>query len=233
LEFFIIFSCVAIPAVSGAAQLPQPARTSVAGRGYFLLGGRGFGLSELNASLKNSGYSGYSNPLVSFGGGGHALLNRLLIGGEGHSLIEKTAAGPGYETKLSGGYALFDIGYVVYSKGGLNIYPFLGLGGGGIGLEITGDQSAEFEDILKNPGRMSKVSTYGFVISLNLGADSLIKIGGKGGSGGGFVAGARAGFIWSPAKSKWEMPGLTIPGGPNIGFTGFYVQFLFGGGGGQ
>lgn len=234
LTFQVIVACAALLTAPAAARTAQPERASIAGRGYLLFEGRGIGLSELNASLKkNGGYSGFSNPVFSYGAGGHALINRLLIGGECHALIEKSTAGVGRRAKLSGGYGLFNIGYVVHSEGGLDVYPFVGLGGGRIGLEIAGGQPASFEEIVAAPGRMSKLAVYGFIMTLNLGADSLIRIGAGNGPGGGFVVGARTGFAWSPAKAEWEIPGLTISGGPDIGFTGFYFALLVGGGGGR
>jgi len=234
LIFAAIIACAALMTAPAAARAGQPEQASIAGRGYLLFGGRGLQLSELNGSLKkNGGYPGFTNPIFSYGAGGHVLINRLLIGGEGHALIEKNTAGRGRRAKLGGGYGVFNIGYVVYSEGGLDVYPFVGIGGGRIGLEIAGDQQASFEDIIAAPGRMSKLAAYGFILTFNLGADSLIRIGGGDGSGGGFVAGARVGFAWSTAEAEWEMPGLKVSGGPGIGFPGFYFTLLVGGGGGR
>jgi hypothetical protein len=96
------------------------------GMGYFM-GGVGM-ISE----------SGNNSIIYSAGGGGHALKNRLIIGGEGHSSF-----GP----HNAGGYGFFDIGYAPVVKGRVILYPLIGIGGG----SMTGSDDTVSKCVLLNP----------------------------------------------------------------------------------
>jgi hypothetical protein len=57
------------------------------GRGYVVMGTSMLDIDELNTSLSNAGYSELSDNFFTLGGGGHAIINRIIIGGEGHGLM--------------------------------------------------------------------------------------------------------------------------------------------------
>ncbi len=87
-----------------------------AGMGYFL-GSVGM-LSE----------SGNNSVIYSLGGGGHAIRNKLILGGEGHSCFGPANAG---------GYGFFNIGYAIISSDKLKLYPLLGVGVGALTRETN------------------------------------------------------------------------------------------------
>jgi len=209
--------------VSGKAAGPE------GGAGYLMLGVNSTSISGLNESLMAGGYSAHPRRFFSLGGGGHAVIGRLILGGEGQTLAGREAGNPAYKTTLSGGFGLFNLGYVLCSGEDFMIYPLAGIGAGEIDLEIMERGTASFEEVLDNPGRGSKLATSGFLLNLAVGAEKIVRLGG--GRRGGLILGIRAGYIFAPVKGGWELDKLEIPGGPGISLQGPYLRLLIGAGG--
>ena len=203
------------------------------GRGYFMFGFNNLDIKNLNTALENKGYSKLSDNFLSFGGGGHGIINRFIIGGEGHGLIGEEANSENYKSSLSVGYGFFDFGYIVYSIGGLNVYPLLGIGGGGITLKISEKVPPSFDAILDNPKRGVEISTGGLLLNIAVGADYLLNLGDRKWGNGGLVFGLRIGYTYSPIKSDWQFEEGSISDGPETGITGPYLRLMIGGGGGN
>lgn len=201
------------------------------GRGYFMFGGSKIDIENLNSGLENAGYSTFSDRFISFGGGGYGIIKRIIIGGEGHGLIGEEATNESTKTSISGGYGFFDVGYLLYSTDAFNLYPLLGIGGGGVNLKIVERSTPSFEDVLENPNRNAELSTGGFLIDLGFGADYLYKLGEDEGEEGGLALGLRMGYTLTPIKSSWDMDGIDVSDGPDTGVTGPYIRFMIGGGG--
>lgn len=203
------------------------------GMGYSMFGTSTLDLDALNSRLESKGYPGLSDNFFTTGGGGHAVINdRIIIGGEGHALLGDEVTSGNYESSISAGYGFFDVGYIVYSKNQLRVYPLLGIGGGGMTLKIkekTG--SLSFDDVLDNPARSVNLTTGGFLLSFAVGMDYLLILGGDEEGEGGLVFGLRAGYTISPFERGWEMDELELSGAPEMGITGPFVRFMFGGGG--
>lgn len=124
-----------------------------------MVGGNIVNLKSMNQRLENKGYPKLPENLISLGGGGHGIIGRVIIGGEGHGFIGKKTTGEKYNTSIGIGYGLFDIGYIAYSTRGLNIYPLLGLGGGGINIRIVErKETLSFDDVLDNPKGIANLS---------------------------------------------------------------------------
>jgi hypothetical protein len=202
-------------------------------RGYFMFGGSNLDIKSLNKKLESKGYSKFSDNFVSFGGGCfHRKDSRWMIGGEGHFLFveeqDATIASGNYKTSLSAAYGFFNLGYLAILKGGLNVYPVFGIGGGGMWLKIAEDS---FDKILENPNQGSELSTGVFLLNLALGTDYLLKLKEDEKGESGLVLGVRVGYTYAPFKEDWETSGIQIAGGPELGITGPYVRFMIGGGG--
>jgi hypothetical protein len=206
------------------------------GRGYFMIGGNQLDMDDLNRRLMANGFTRFSDDYISLGGGGHAIVNeRIIIGGEGHALLGRTKSSTvvnvDYGSKLSAGYGFFDLGYVVLRSGGFDAYPLLGIGGGGISMNFVESEVGSFDDVLQNPSRGSKLSTWDLLVSVGFGMDHLYVLGGNEQGEGGLVLGLRAGYIFSPFEGDWKFEGETLPGGPDFGITGPYIRLMIGGGG--
>jgi hypothetical protein len=224
---FLIFSSISF------AQ--EKAKKSGGGRGYCMMGWSMLDLDELNSRLKSKGYTEFSNSFFSIGGGGHGIINKLIIGGQGGTLIggDETVNlnASTFKTFVIGGYGLFDVGYLVYSKKGLNVYPMLGMGGGGLTFTIREISTPSFEDLLENPKRKVELIYGGFLVNISLGVDYMIKFAEDEKGTGGLIVGFKAGYMLAPFTHDWKMDDNDVTGGPDVGFNGPYVKLMFGGGG--
>ena len=209
------------------------AGTQGGGMGYFMSSLNYIDLDKLNSDLKNYSYPELSSCFWAIGGGGHGIIrNKIIIGGEGYALMGDEVSNNTYEVSISGGYGFFDVGYIVYSAKTFRIYPLIGLGAGGLDLEIVKKESSlSFDDTLKSPQRIADLSTGAFLLNLALGADYLLPFAEDKAGRGGLVLGIRVGYIFAPYKSDWEMEGLDISDGPELGITGPYLRIIIGGGG--
>lgn len=235
-KFAITMGVVVIVSIFlGAIAEAQEVTTSAkkfGGRGYFMVGGNIIDIKSLNLRLEKKGYSKLSDNFISLGGGGHKIIGKVIIGGEGHGLIGRETTSRSYKTSIDVGYGFFNFGYIVYSTKGLGVYPLLGLGGGGTTLEIVEKETIpSFDDVLNNFKRSAELSTGGFLLNLAVGTDYLLKLGKDEKGEGGLVFGLRIGYTFAPIKGGWEMDGIDISGGPEIGITGPYIRLMIGGGG--
>jgi len=193
-----------------------------------MIGAEYVDLDELNASLLQNGYPDFEETFLTLGGAGFATRNRLVIGGEGHALLqsEETTSGGQYRAGVFGGFGMFNLGYQVVRVGGLSLYPLVGVGGGGLTLRIRQRAVVDFDDVLDSPGRESHLSTGSLLVGGALGMDWFFGTGGR----GGFAVGARAGYNYAPLSSDWLMSGSDVAGGPAADLTGAYVRVSIGGG---
>lgn len=220
--------------ISGSAQAQEKIR---GGKGYFMLGGNIVDIDALNTSLQSQGYPEFSDEFLSLGGGGHFIINRFIIGGEGHGFIERderaTLDDGNFETSLTAGYGFFDLGYRLFSTGGFTLYPMVGIGGGAMNLKITESAAPSFDDVLTNPQRGTDLIIGGLLLQASLGADWTLNLRGHDvkGKRGGLLIGLRAGYIFAPIEGDWRFHETEISGGPDFGLTGPYIRLLIGGGG--
>jgi hypothetical protein len=205
------------------------------GMGYFSAGYQHPNLSALNKALTREGFGAVPENYITFGGGGHSIIKNVVIGGEGHSFSGKHTwtdrpGGP-VETALDGGYGLFNIGYVVTAKKGLLVYPMLGIGGGGLTLDVSdAPQGATFENMLRNHQQGVKLENGGFLLNFQLAADYMMQGNEKG--RGGLLVGIRGGYMLAPGQwDNWTWNDATIGDGPDASLSGPYVRLTFGAGG--
>ncbi|MGB9772167.1 MAG: hypothetical protein ACPLX7_09395 [Candidatus Kapaibacteriota bacterium] len=188
-------------------------------------------ISNLNSKLQDKNYPKLSSSFTSFGGGGHAFIANFVVGGEGHGLFGKDVTNDKYTLNMSAGYGIFDLGYVIISKAGFNLYPIVGIGGSGLSLKITERTIPTFDEILDNPKGHLELSSGSLLLHFAVGLDYIVSFGSDGDSRGGVLLGLRAGFTYTPVAGDWEMGDVKIAGGPETGVTGAYIRLLVGGGG--
>jgi hypothetical protein len=204
------------------------------GKGYFAIGWSALDLDPLNDALVASGYPRFSEDFLSLGGGGYGVIGHFVIGGQGHAYLgegrDATLGAQNYRSDLVAGMGFLDLGWVLWSGGRGRLTPLVGLGGGGLSVEIEELAAPTFGQVLAQPGHRSDLSTGGFL--LDLGADFDVLLGRHFEEHhGGFLLGVRAGWILAPIHGGWQLEGRDIAGGPDIGMTGPYVRILLGGGG--
>ncbi len=226
--FVLIFAYLIVPSTGEA----DGKHIVGGGMGYFSIGGCKLVIDDLNTRLKNKNYPEFEDRFFSMGGGGVGIVHRLMIGGEGHGMINKSITSGDYDVSLAAGSGFFDIGYIAYATRGFFIYPMLGIGGGGMTLKMintSGDPS--FDDILTNPSRMVILTAGGLLLDLSLGMNFVFSKATNEYSGGGFMFGVRVGYTFTPVKDDWRLEEMKITGGPETGIIGPYIRFQIGGGG--
>lgn len=200
------------------------------GKGYFAIGWSALDLGPLNDFLAASGYRRFSEDFLTLGGGGYAVLGRFVIGGQGHGYLGEGQDVPlgieNFRTDLSAAMGFVDLGWVLWSHGGCSLTPMVGLGGGGLTLQIDALTAPTFGEVLAQPGHRSTLSTGGFLLDLGASFDFLL----QGEDGGGPLFGVRVGWVLAPIEGGWELEDREIAGGPELGVTGPYVRILLGGG---
>lgn len=222
---------------------PAAAQEDPRPRGFFQAGFQSPDLDGLNTALSAAGLPEFDDGFLTLGGGGFFTAGRFLIGGEGHGLLtgEETTVDGQFRNRLAGGYGMFNLGYAAWSDGALDVYPILGVGGGGMQLDIIERSSPVFGDVLADPGTSTRLSTGTVLLSASLGADWRFGAGparqrhdddddddddGR----GGWLLGVRAGWIWAPGDVIWELDGLNdVAGGPATAPTGFHIRVSIGG----
>ncbi len=201
------------------------------GRGYFMVGGSRLNVKPLNNRFREHDYSSLSENFLTIGGGGYGVMRRFLIGGEGHGYIGSDASSQTYRASVMGGAGFFNIGYSVYSENNWLIYPMIGLGFGGVQLNIRERTTPSFDDLIEDPGHGSNLFTGGFLMSFSLGTDYLMILRENDKKAGGIVIGLRAGYTFAPMTGDWMLDEQRIGRGPKIGLTGPFLRLSFGGGG--
>ena len=202
------------------------------GMGYFMMGVGTNDIGNLNSMLKDYDYWDMSDMFISLGGGGHAIIKRFIIGGEGHNIIGDVVTSGDTKTSLWGGYWLVNMGYMAYATKRLRLYPLVGFGGGGLIFKIVDIQgSPSFEDLLDDPTRSVEMSTGSWLVSVSFGLDYLIAHEETEMGVGGMILGFRAGYNFALSKGEWELDDVAVSDGPEIGFTGPFFRLIIGGGG--
>lgn len=220
------------------AQLLKAWSDKESGKGYFLFGSGKFEVGDLSLALEDKGYSsvsrsplnGLADSFISFGLGSHGVVNGVLIGWELNGLTsrETTTSTGSYRTALTGGYGFFNVGYLTYSMNGLDIYPMLGIGGGGLSLKLAARRTLSFDQILADPEQSVELKTGGFLLNPALGLDYMLSLSSAEKREGGVVLGLRVGYVLAPLKGAWRMDGADVVGGPQASVAGPYVHLVVG-----
>jgi len=230
---FILIAMVFLQSASADAQENLSTDKIYGGVGYFQTGYAFFSQENLNDLLSAYGIPEVQNGSVSFGGGGHSIVNSFIIGGEGHGLIGGTSTNDEYTVSQGGGYGFFNLGYLILQKSMLTLYPVLGIGGGGYSITIT-DRAAlpsNFNDLLADPKTQSTLSKGGFMLNFSLGADFMVAAEQSAEGYGGFIVGIRGGYLLELNKNQWHVADQELAGGPDAGISGPFIRLTIGGGG--
>jgi hypothetical protein len=231
-----------VTAKPAATSGPEPdckscrERDAPEGAGAFLLGVGVFDLSALNDRLAANGYERLDTAMTVIGGEGRAVFNSgFVAGGRGAGILAPGGAGPGnLRTSFGGGFGMVDLGFAFVHSQAFLLTLTGDIGGYGWSLGISDQQSARFDDVLKNPRRSSSLGSGGVLVGLTLGIDGRVGIGeAKNGRRGFFTVGARIGALYGPQLGNWGLSdGMDATGGPRTGLAGAYAALAIGFGGG-
>jgi len=220
------FATVQAQDSAGDAPTDEPG-TEERGTGFFAVGTQVADLGPLNNRLSNAGYPTFSSEMVSLGGGGYGVVgNRLMLGGEGHGLLTAEGTRQGRNVSVGGGYGLFNIGYLFSPASRLRVYPLLGLGGGGLQLDIESEGTADnFDEVLETPNRSATVGRASLLVSLGGGLEYQFGTPGEGRSA---RLGLRAGYVLSALRSDWQLDDQALADGPDASLRGPFVRLTIG-----
>lgn len=230
MRYFVWFFLLGM--IAETSSPAQQVRKTYGGFGGFMLGAGKQEMNDFNKTLKNNGYRAYDDQNWILGGGGFAVLGRFLFGGESHALISRNSVSENelYRVKLRGTMGQFKIGYILFQAGSTRFYPFVGLGESDFTLEIAERTPVDFDDVLDQPARGSRLTIQATTIDAGLGLlHTLFESGRR--SGGGFAVGIQIGYRYTPAKNDWTRFGGDIQGRSIPLWNGSYATVLFGGAG--
>jgi len=159
-----------------------------------------------------------------FGGAGYALIDRIVLGGSGWA-GSQTVGSDSLRVQVEIGGGEFDLGYAALSVRHLIVAPVLGIGGGGYTIELQklSATAPNFDELLKHPGRTSKVSYSSLSLSPQLMVTVPISFVGLQ---------FRGGYCYTPMSPEWELEsGGKLPSGPTIskGMPFATLNVVFGG----
>ena len=233
--FFILALAFMTPRGGSAQEADFWAGSS--GRGFFQAGFLRLAVDDMNSALSGAGLPTLDRSTVTLGGGGYARRGRFVIGGEGHGLLSDDQPSPdgAVQVSLDGGYGLFKVGYLAYTESGLDVYPMVGIGGGGLSVSIVERSAPTFDEILVDPARSSRLSTGMFLMDLSVNADyRFTRYRREDGRAGGLLVGLQAGYLFAPGSTSWTLDDTNgVAGGPDLGIQGLYVRLSLGGWGGR
>ena len=201
------------------------------GAGWFTFGLKVLDFGGLKEELVKRGFGKLEAENALLGGGGYGVVGgKVVLGGEGGGFSQDVSSDT-LKATVAGGYGFFDVGYVAYSRGNLRIFPFFGIGGGGLALRIAQrGPMPTFSEVLDDPGWEVEISAGGILFQVGLGLDWMLTLKER---KGGIMLGLRAGYILAPTKTDWRMADRDVLGGPDTRLTGPYICLTFGGGGGS
>lgn len=230
LTFAFVFASTAPLAAQRRRERPQ----RQIGWGSFQAGYAWLDVDALNESLSGAGYPSLEGTFRTLGGAGFGTHGRVVIGGEGAALLgsKETTTDGSLEIAPGGGYGLFRVGYLALRRGGLDVVPMVGVGGGGMSLDIRGRSAPTFEDVLNDPARSSHLSNGMFLLDAGMAVNYRIHIENREerDSEGGLLVGIQAGYTFAPGNPSWTLDGInSVGGGPTLRVNAAYVKISLGG----
>ena len=180
-------------------------------------------LTELNKVINDNTGKEISIPMLTTGGSGWAVVNRIVMGGGGGG-FEQRITGDSVEINFSYGYGFFAPGYALISKEKFQLHLLAGFGGSGatIFIKPASYGGVTLDSIIKNPATSSEITWAG--ISVYPAIRTTLQFGFIGLS-------LKAGYLYN-FQTKWELKGGgTLINPPEDNLAGFLgsVGIFFGG----
>lgn len=206
------------------------------GFGHFFTGPSNANLTKLNdyfTTIKGLNTSGGVNNTGSIiGGTGYGIKNNFLIGGTGYAAAYGVSQPQDAAITLGFGGGSFNMGYIIYSKSKTFMYPYVGLGAGGIGITIENNGNTDIVLDQRNviaSGKKSSFSYGGSYYEFGYAVKNFPL--NKKGEMGGFMLGLEAGVILNVYSDNWlNEEGKKVSGTPAFSPAQSYLRITIGGG---
>lgn len=204
----------------------QPKRIS-GGMGYFM---PGFGLQDLGALRAYTGAQGLQDHRFSIGGGGQLMVRSLILGGEGSSFLDRKETVGNLDLQFHSGWGKGTVGYVVYGRRGLLIYPKVGFGKANQSLTIVNTTAApNVDSVFAGNYTGTTIKKSSLFMSFGAGFDWMPGFDETAGSG--LVIGFDVGYHLGLTENGWTAFEHRIAGGPSVTPSGIYANLHIGFGG--
>lgn len=203
---------------------------------YLSTGARFIDTAPLSASVP-AGQSLPGTPGGVFWDNGFGVLatvNRFLVGAEYHSLWGQLQQSEGRALRMDGNYGLLHLGYLAVATPRLQVFPYLGIGPGRVGLSSTeslstlvGLTQGERQDIYTAEG-------LSWLLDVGAGANVVFPLSAQANATDlrGSSLGLRAGYLFALGNTQWGSHQLPAQGGPSgLNVGGWYIQATLGFGG--
>jgi hypothetical protein len=213
-----------------AQRRPLPRQQVRINDSALLIGGSNLDIGELNTRLAAFGYPAFDEQFLQVGYVWSTGREGVRLGFELAGVTRPGAATADnrYRTRLSGGYAMFNLSQDVFRDGGITVRPKVGIGGGALNLEVTDRAAPPFDEVLAQPGRGVSMATGSLVVDGSLGVTYRLQPRTTQRGARSLMLGARAGWTQSLLHGEWMRNGTDAPGGPTAGWGGPHAEFMIG-----
>ena len=178
--------------------------------------------SDLDARLAAAGLPHAASAAGAVGFGADVRGGPLLFGASWQSMLTRNRSDANYRTRMSGNYALFDVGVAALRTSRLSVYPIVGVGATRLSLSVKERGDFAFDDGLVRPGReLSMSGTSGL-----LHAGVLVERRFMRRSGTQYALNVRAGITRSMGSQSWQSDESQVRNGPS-GIRGSFVRVGF------
>ena len=231
LGFIFCFSFMTVAQEKEIEEIKKFIKKKRVNAAYFIAGQNMMSLNRLNNTIEQRGFPTVAENYFAYGLGGHVIHNKFVVGIELQRFIEKKKVSPkDFNTSLLGKYSLLNMGYLLYSKKGLMMYPLCGIGMGELKLRVIENNIHSFDDI-DSYQKGSDSKTRSFLVNLGFGLDYFFKFKERKRGKNKLIMGIRLGYLISAVRSDWSVNHIRVGDGPIAGLTGPYVRVIIGLGG--
>lgn len=204
--------------------------------GYGQFGWQQLSLNSLNSSMSDAGYSSLSTDYFTGGGGGHMSIERVVLGIDGdvawNVAKQNTLAGNTYKSWIMAVRLSGIIGYLVYTRQHLDIFPYLAVGYSQMNLTIQNTQEESFSNFLSNPQRGAWLNSSSFVLTTGVQLMFRVPLISFGNTIGGLLLGGKLGMNFGLGGDNWTSGSVSntvsVTGGVAANYTGPFAQAVVG-----
>lgn len=162
-------------------------------------------ITNIDGLITELGFTSGSTPGAAWelGGGGFGLLGeRVVVGGHGYSFFYADMVETDREISMDGGGGAFRLGYAVLNDGQQLLYPYAGIGGMQVEMEVDNRSGGELRlgDRSLPNNSMTTLELPQAQLELGLGWQRLLALGGP----EGFAIGIDLHYSFSLSEQPWQ-----------------------------
>ncbi|RMG80901.1 MAG: hypothetical protein D6707_05665 [Bacteroidetes bacterium] len=178
-------------------------------------------MGNFSQTLSLNGLPSFSGNYFCGGGTGLAVINNILLGGEGFG-GNQNAANSNFNSSISFGYGGFAGGYDFKIENKFHLFPLITIGAGGVTYRLesrnaSGNLNINNPSTLQNLFELKKSHP---IAAFSLGARFDLE---------NFLIGCRIGYLYAFGQNGWEANGRNVEDFPNYNLSGFHFSLIIGG----